>query len=114
MPRTVTHPQRMAALAKGNEIRLKRGQLRRAIHAAPMRESLRMAAKTILLPPAEAESMAIGALLGSVRNFGPDRVRRALTRHYIGELRKLRDLTDRQRYVLAGDLVQLAEARRRP
>lgn len=92
-------PQHMQALAHANDVRLKRAALRRDI-AANLADVPGVLADT----PDYAQTMAILDLLMAQRRWGRQRSRRLLAVAGVGEMRYLRDLTERQRRVIS-DLV---------
>ncbi len=97
---TVTpEPQRLAALARANQVRLARAELKRRI--ADGRVS---AAEIILACPEEAKSWSVGELLMSQRRWGINRCRKFLARNQISEIKRIGSLTERQRQMLATQL----------
>jgi hypothetical protein len=85
-------PQHLRALARANEVRLARAELKRQISDGEVD-----AAAVILECPWEAESMTISDLLTSQRRWGSTRCRRFLQSIPIPENKKIGDMTDRQR-----------------
>lgn len=85
--------QRMRALSRANAVRIGAAQLRRELGAGTI--SLADA-----LEDERAQPVEIFALLYAQRRWGPRRVRSLLNRVMIGEHRRVRDLTARQRAVL--------------
>jgi hypothetical protein len=97
---TVTpEAHRFRALARANEIRTARAELKRRI---ALGES--DAAEVILDPPLAAHRWPVGDLLVSQRGWGEARVRRFLMRNHISERKPIGELTERQRHMLAGQL----------
>lgn len=94
-------PQRLRALERANEIRLARAALKRRIALGEV-----SAAEVILSCPEAAHSWPIGDLLMSQRRWGSTRCRKFLSRNSIVETKPIGTLTDRQRRILAGDLVK--------
>jgi hypothetical protein len=101
-------PQYMKALAKGNEIRLARAQIKRDL-AAGRRDICDL----ISDPPDALASMPVIELLMAQHRWGQTRSGRALRGLWdprvmapltIAEQRKLGELTDRQRRVLVNSL----------
>lgn len=92
-------PQRMQALARANEVRLARAELKRRIADGDA-----SAAEIILACPAEAASWSVGELLMSQRRWGVNRCRKFLGRNQISEIKPIGTLTDRQRHLLATQL----------
>jgi hypothetical protein len=90
---------RFRALARANEIRMARAELKRQIADGEVD-----AADVILDPPLAARSWSVGELLVSQRGWGATRCRRFLARSHISERRRVGELTDRQRNLLAGEL----------
>lgn len=93
-------PQRLRALERANEIRLARAELKRRIA-----EGDTSAAEVILDPPSAAISWEIGELLMSQRRWGGSRCRKFLLRNQISETKPVGALTDRQRRLLADQLL---------
>jgi hypothetical protein len=93
-------PQRLRALERANEIRLARAELKRRIAEGDV-----SAAEVILDPPSAAISWEIGELLMSQRRWGSSRCRKFLLRNQISETKAVGALTDRQRRLLADQLV---------
>jgi hypothetical protein len=94
-----SEPQRLRALERANLIRLARAELKRRIAEGQV-----SAADVILAPPLEAHTWAVGDLLVNQRRWGSTRCRKFLQRNRISETKLLRDLTDRQRALLADQL----------
>ncbi len=92
-------PQRLRALARANEVRLARAELKRQV--AQGRVS---AAEVILDCPPAAGSWTVGDLLMSQRRWGVTRCRKFLARNQISEIKQIGTLTERQRGVLAAQL----------
>lgn len=92
-------PQRMRALERANEVRLKRAELKRRIAEGHM-----TAADVILDLPSEASNWSVGELLMCQRRWGSIRSRKLLAGLHITETRAIGELTERQRRVLAGHL----------
>ncbi len=98
-PRGIEAPQHMRALARANEVRLARAELKRAIASGRAR-----AADVVLDCPWETRSMTIGELLGAQRRWGHARSRKLLSLVELKENKTMGSLTDRQRRVLADEL----------
>jgi hypothetical protein len=92
-------PQPLRALERANRIRLARAELKRRIADGEL-----TAAEVILDCPQEASSWTVRELLISQRRWGMTRCRKFLDRNQIGELKRLGDLTERQRRLLVGQL----------
>jgi hypothetical protein len=94
---------RFRALARANEIRVARAELKRQIA-----EGETDPAEVILDPPLAAQRWSVGELLVSQRGWGATRCRRFLARSHISERKPIGELTDRQRQVLADQLSALS------
>ncbi len=92
-------PQRLRALGRANEVRLARAELKRRIADGEV-----SAAQVILACPNAARSWSVGDLLMSQRRWGTTKCRKFLERNQISELKRVGQLTDRQRRLLAGQL----------
>ena len=90
---------RFRALARANEIRMARAELKRQIAEGEVE-----AAEVILDPPLAARSWSVGELLVSQRGWGATKCRRFLARSHISERRAVGELTERQRHLLAAEL----------
>jgi hypothetical protein len=100
---TVTpEAHRFRALARANEIRMARAELKRRIAEGEIE-----AAEVILEPPFAALSWSVGELLTSQRGWGATRCRRFLARNHISERKPIGELTERQRHLLAAQLESL-------
>jgi len=89
-------PQHMRALARANEVRLARAELKRRIsHGAVS------VAEIVLECPWEAESMTISDLLMSQRRWGITRCRKLLQSVPMSENKTVGSMTERQRRALA-------------
>lgn len=95
----VVEPQHMQALARANEVRLARAQMKREIAAGH-----RGVLEVVRDRPWEAESMTVGELLRSQRRWGRARSRKLINSIGLSETKQLGSLTERQRHVLAGAL----------
>jgi hypothetical protein len=98
---------RLRALARANEIRVARAELKRRIADGEVE-----VAEVILDPPSAARSWPVGELLTSQRGWGATRCRRFLMRSHINERKPVGDLTQRQRRVLATELTAFHSASR--
>ena len=92
-------PDRLLALERANEIRRARAQLKRRIGAGHL-----SAAEVILECPPEARRWPVVALLACQRHWGNATCGRFLARNQIGEAKRIGELTDRQRRLLAAQL----------
>lgn len=89
----------MRALARANEVRLARAELKRKVALEELD-----AAEVILHCPWEAQSMAVADLLMSQRRWGQTRCRRFLAQIPMSEKKTVGSMTERQRQTLAGML----------
>jgi hypothetical protein len=89
-------PQHMRALARANEVRLARAELKRRVGEGEVE-----VAQVILTCPWEAASMPVGELLASQHRWGDTRARRLLTGIGLPETKTVGSMTDRQRRALA-------------
>lgn len=89
-------PQHMRALARANEVRLARAELKRRIAQGEL-----SVADVVSSPPWEAESMTISDLLMSQRRWGVTRCRKLLAHVPMSENRTVGSMTERQRRALA-------------
>jgi len=96
---TAPGPQHLRALARANKVRLARAELKRRV-----RKGEPTAAEIILDTPWEAETMTIGELLLSQRNWGQTRCRKLLQGIPMSEGKTLAAMTDRQRKAVATTL----------
>jgi hypothetical protein len=92
-------PQHMRALARANEVRLARAELKRSIGRGEVDVS-----DVIRDCPWEAESMTLGELLTSQRRWGRTRTRKLLQGLALSENKRIGTLTPRQRALLADAL----------
>jgi hypothetical protein len=85
-------PQHMAALARANEIRLTRAEIKRDVFRGEVdvRDLLES-------PPDALRSMTVAELLRAQRRWGRTRTAKLLSRCAVSEARPLRRLTLRQR-----------------
>lgn len=88
--------QYMRALARANEIRIARAQIKRRIARGTL-----SAADVILSCPPEVHSMAVADLLLSQRRWGQTRCRKLLAQVQVSERKEIGSLTERQRRLLA-------------
>jgi hypothetical protein len=89
-------PQHMRALARANEVRLARAELKRRIGHGEV-----TVAEVVLTSPWEAESMTISDLLMSQRRWGTTRCRKLLQGIPMSENKTVGSMTERQRRALA-------------
>jgi len=92
-------PQHMQALAHANRVRLARAERKRGIYAGRI-----SAADVVRHCPWEVETMSLAELLRSQRRWGRTRVRKLLASLQLRETRRVGQLTDRERNLLAAAL----------
>jgi len=92
-------PQNMRALARANEVRLARAELKRRVAFGKVD-----VAEVIVHCPWEAHSMAVVDLLISQRRWGQTRCRKLLARLPMSENKTVGSMTDRQRHAIAAML----------
>ena len=97
---TMPAPQHMRALARANQVRLARAELKRRIAHGEVSVS-----NVVLDSPWEAESMTISDLLMSQRRWGSTRCRKLLQTIPMSENKTVGSMTERQRRALATMLV---------
>ncbi|HWI73233.1 MAG TPA: hypothetical protein VNT55_14855 [Baekduia sp.] len=90
-------PQHLRALARANEVRLARAELKRQVADGEI-----TAAHVILECPWEAASMTVSDLLTSQRRWGSTRCRKLLQSVPMSENKTVGSMTERQRQALAG------------
>lgn len=89
-------PQHLRALARANEVRLARAQLKQAVADGEI-----SVADVILQMPSEAESMPVMDLLMSQKRWGLTRCRRFLQAVPMSESKLVGTMTERQRRAVA-------------
>src|SRR5437868_13753440 len=89
-------PQHMRALARANQVRLARAELKRGVAAGEID-----VAEVIVYCPWEASGMAVADLLISQHRWGETRCHRLLARLPVSEKKTVGSMTDRQRHALA-------------
>ncbi|WP_205697264.1 hypothetical protein [Conexibacter sp. SYSU D00693] len=89
-------PQHLRALARANEVRLARAELKRRVSDGEVN-----AAEVIRDNPWEAASMTIAELLCAQRRWGSTRVRKFLSCIPMSETKTVGTMTDRQREAVA-------------
>jgi hypothetical protein len=87
-----SHEQQLRALAKANEVRLARAQLKRELSTGAVE-----LAQLLAGPPPCAETAKLRDLLLAVPRMGPAKVQRALTHCRIADSKTVAGLSDRQR-----------------
>ena len=108
-PAEEEEPQHMQALAKANEVRLARAELKRRVAIGDI-----AAAEVILTSPWEAETMTVSDLLLSQRRWGNQRCRKLLAQVPLTESKTIGTMTERQRVALAALLSAPARNRSEP
>lgn len=92
-------PLRLAALQLANDVRRGRAALKREIATGSVR-----VADVLVDPPPVAAGIPVAALLVSQRGWGRVKSSRFLLGNDVSETRKLGDLSQRQRELLAAEL----------
>lgn len=106
-PTTTPGPQHLRALARANEVRLARAELKRRVQDGELAVS-----DVVLEPSWEADTMTVADLLMSQRRWGHTRCRKLLQGIPMSETKTVGSMTDRQRQAVAGALAgQAADAR---
>ena len=98
--------QHMRALARANQVRLARAELKRGVALEEVD-----VAEVILACPWEAHSMAVADLLMSQRRWGQTRCRRFLAQIPMSEKKTVGSMTERQRQTLAAMLASAERGR---
>lgn len=93
---TASEPQHLRALARANEVRLARAELKRRVHDGEL-----TVADVILDVPREADRMTVADLLTSQRRWGHTRCRKLLLGIPVSETKTIGSMTDRQRRAVA-------------
>jgi hypothetical protein len=96
----------MRALARANEVRLARAELKRRVAMEQID-----VAEVIVNCPWEAYSMAVADLLMSQRRWGQTRCRRFLAQIPMSEKKTVGSMTERQRRTLAAMLASAERGR---
>jgi hypothetical protein len=99
-------PQHMQALAHANRVRLARAELKRGIYAGRL-----SAAEVVRGCPWEVDTMSLAELLRSQRRWGRTRVRKLLASLQLRETRRVGQLTERERNLLATTLEAKSQRR---
>jgi hypothetical protein len=92
-------PLRLAALQLANDARSRRAELKRQIATGAIRVS-----DVLVDPPPIAAGISVAALLVSQRGWGRIKSRRFLSSNDLSETRKVGELSQRQRELLAAEL----------
>ncbi len=108
-PTTAPGPQHLRALARANEVRLARAELKRRVHDG----ELPVAAVVRDTPP-EADTMTVADLLMSQRRWGHTRCRKLLQGIPMSESKTVGSMTDRQRDAVAAALPRHAAGAHAP
>lgn len=106
---TTPAPQHLRALARANEVRLARAELKRRVFSGEV-----SVADVVLDSPWEAESMPVADLLLAQHRWGHARCRSFLQRIPMSETKTIGSMTDRQRRAVAEMLGATTEVSRRP
>lgn len=100
-------PQHLLALARANEVRFARAELKKQVRSEEI-----TVAQVILDTPQEAKTMPVADLLMSQRRWGRTRCRKLLQSIPMAENKTVGSMTERQRQAVAATLTrQAAEAR---
>jgi hypothetical protein len=99
----VAESQRLRALARANEVRHARAELKRRIAEGDI-----SAAEVVRESPPEARGWPVAELLMSQPNWGRVKCRAFLSRNQIGELKAVGKLTPRQRRLVVSQLERIA------
>ena len=100
---TAAGPQHIRALARANEVRLARAELKRRIGDGEL-----SVAAVVLDAPWEAGTMTVSDLLISQRRWGRTRCRKLLQGIPMSETKTVGSMTERQRQAVAGVLTSQA------
>ncbi len=100
---TASGPQHLRALARANEIRLARAELKRRVLDQEV-----SVAEIVLDPPPAAENMTVADLLMSQKRWGHTRCRKFLAAVPMSEAKTVGAMTERQRRAVAGSLEAIA------
>lgn len=92
-------PQHLRALARANEVRLARAELKRRVALEEL-----SVAEVVLACPWEAETMPLADLLTSQRRWGHTRCRKFLQAVPMSESKTIGSMTERQRGAVAARL----------
>jgi hypothetical protein len=101
--------ERLRALARANEVRHARAELKRQLASGHL-----SAAEVLLEPPLAVLSWPVAKLLLSQPRWGQATCHKFLSHNQIGELKRVGALTDRQRRLLAAQLAGAAPSAPRP
>lgn len=101
----IVEPQHMRALARANEVRLARAELKRQVGAGRT-----TAAEVVSTCPWEARSMPLIELLSAQRRWGRARSRKLIVQTGLTENKHIGTLTERQRRLLSAALDERVRA----
>lgn len=99
-PLTRSHAQKLAALERANDIRVKRSRMKTALKE----QGYELAAELLADPPTWLVTMRVENFLLSLPKFGPSKARRIMREHLVGQAKTVGGLSPRQRDVLVCEL----------
>jgi hypothetical protein len=108
-----TLEQRQEALNMANDVRLANAALRTELKGLSREDALRRAAHVVLTLEGSSGSMKVESFLASIRGIGPQKVKAMLVEIQCFTPKRLRDLSQRQRDLLADVLVGIANKQER-
>jgi len=108
-----TLKQRQEALNIANDVRLANAALRTELKGLSREDALRRAAHVVLTLEGSSGSMKVESFLASIRGIGPQKVKAMLVEIQCFTPKRLRDLSQRQRDLLADVLVGIANKQER-
>ena len=108
-----TAEQRQEALNLANDVRLANAALRGELKSLDREDALRRAAHVCLTLEGSSGSMKVESFLNSIRGIGPQKVKSMLVEIHCLTPKRLRDLSVRQRDLLAEVLVGIANKQER-
>lgn len=104
---TAPIPQHLTALQRAHAVRLQHAAVKKEVKdTGCMSEGQRVAAGVLLDPPDLCASLPVADLLAAIPRYGDKTACRVLRSYRISEIKRLGDLTERQRLVLADALPQ--------
>lgn len=98
---TITMDQRMMSLVEANERRMGPAAFRAECRALGFRDAVLLAANVLVSDPERVEGMRVYRFLESVPFVGDVKVKKLLSQRQIWPLKRVRELTLRQRNELA-------------
>lgn len=98
--------QRQQALVVGNHVRTWRVQLRKELRGMNNAQGREHVAQLLLTEPMELNSLSVEKLLTMVQYFGHQKMSAVLRRTNLSGMRQCGSLTERQRNLLALELVK--------